>query len=58
MLLEEDRALLRQAVTGRVHLDGDLEDLVGEVGRAVLDVVEQPPDQPVLEGLFVHVATP
>ena len=54
MAAEQDLELLVVTRAGDIGVGGHLEHGVGEVGRALLEVVEQPADEAVLQCFAIH----
>ena len=54
MVVEEHLDLVLEVRTRRVRVGGHLEHGIGEIRGAVLDVVEQPTYEAVLQCLSVH----
>ena len=52
--VEEDLELVVVAFARGVGGGGDLDDVLGEIGGAVFDVIEQPPDEAVLQCFAIH----
>jgi hypothetical protein len=55
---EQDVDLLGEAIGRRVAVGGHLEEGVGEIGGALVDVVEQPAYEAVLQRLSIHGHSP